>query len=552
RVLFRSDWQAAYQAQTLAVVSLESMRNQVAPDSRIILTRAGRKTYEQAISLAFEMAEELNEDSLFEKAFTWTEAAKSFEFRMNLEDAQATIQAGASDSLTRKGRALKLARNYYQNKLKSLQLNPLKDSAHIAETEKKLLTSQQSLRNWEENMKDNIPLELYNNQPESLTASQVSQNLQPSEALLSFFYGDSAVYAFLVKPDGLQARRIGSRMEMDELLRPLLDNLAKPGSLEDFLVPSRATYQTTFEDFDVEGIASFMICPDGLLGYLPFSCLVTEETSSESATSSQIFRGLPYFQNKYASRYAYAAALHFSEPKTKGKHRLMAFAPSYSGVLKLAFNLPQAEVVANLWDGQIVRADEAQESRFREMMNDYEIIHLAQHAEANTEQPLASRLLFSESNETAPEKDGYLHAYEIYALNIPAQLVVLSSCESGYGPLAKGEGVMSLARAFRAAGAQSVLNTNWKVDGRVGLELMETFYSQLLEKMPPSQALAHAQRTFLASAAPELVHPHYWAAFTLVGSDAPVQKPSSSMIYWIIGLVALAGGVAYWRFASSR
>ncbi|MFK7971084.1 MAG: tetratricopeptide repeat protein, partial [Bacteroidia bacterium] len=219
-------WQTAYLAQRLAVISLERARERVAPDSRVILANLGRKTYEQAIGLAFEMAEATSADSLYQIAFDWAEAAKAFELRMNLQDAEVAFQTQVPDELIREGRSLKLARNYYENEYKSMSLIPYPDSIRLLKAEKKMLKAQVALRKWEDKMQGSLPSEDAQQALASLSASQVSSNLKSSEALLSFFYGDSAVYAFLVKPDGLQARRIGSRMEMDELLRPLLDNLA--------------------------------------------------------------------------------------------------------------------------------------------------------------------------------------------------------------------------------------------------------------------------------------------------------------------------------------
>jgi CHAT domain-containing protein len=535
------DWQNAYMTQRLSVISLEDMRNRVGPDSRRIMAKLGRKTYEQAIALAFEMAE----------------AAKAFELRMHLQDAEAALQADAPDSLVQEGRRLKLARNYYENEYENLRrqhpytadLEPA-DSLRLAELERQLYEAQAALRDWEEHMEAMIPTGLRNTEPEALSVQEIQAKLKPQEALLSFFYGDSAVYAFWLRPDGLEARKVGHTHEVDTLERALLDELYQPTGFQAFAVPSQQLYQRIFSTFaDRNKASSLLICPDGLLGYLPFSCLLTEEVDGSKLNTSYAQRSLPWLQNIQSQRYAYGAALHF-QSKNGHINKLAAFAPAYTDELSLAFNGPQAESIAALWQGDLFPNEKAEESRFRSLLNQYGILHLAQHGEADLEQPLASRLRFSQSSDSLPENDGSLYTYEIYALDVPAQLLVLSSCESGYGPLAKGEGVMSLARAFRSAGAQSVLNTAWEVDGRVALPLMQSFYQKLAEGLPKSEALTQSSREFIAEAPPELLHPHYWAAFTLVGSDAPVRKPASlwpPVLLFVMLTAMVAGGLGRGR-----
>ena len=134
----------------------------------------------------------------------------------------------------------------------------------------------------------------------------------------------------------------------------------------------------------------------------------------------------------------------------------------------------------------------------------------------------------------------------MYGLNFPSQMVVLTSCEGGYGPLSRGEGVMSIARAFRSAGAQSVLCTAWEVDGRVALPLMKSFYNLLAANNSPSEALRTSTINFLKEAPPELVHPHYWGAFTFVGKDKLIHKNGNMLVAWTFSfMVAFMAFMAF-------
>lgn len=110
--------------------------------------------------------------------------------------------------------------------------------------------------------------------------------------------------------------------------------------------------------------------------------------------------------------------------------------------------------------------------------------------------------------------DGVVTAYDVAHMPLRGtELVVLSACETGLGEILPGEGVFGLKRAFRAAGAASVIISLWKVPDDETRMLMELFYRNWLEKnMEKSEALAQAQQTMKKDSSP-----YYWGAFVLVG-----------------------------------
>jgi CHAT domain-containing protein len=106
---------------------------------------------------------------------------------------------------------------------------------------------------------------------------------------------------------------------------------------------------------------------------------------------------------------------------------------------------------------------------------------------------------------------------EIFNLQFDADLIVLSACESGWGKLVRGEGLIGLARAFTYAGANSMLLSLWTVEDRSTADLMEDFYGLLETEGGRSRALRQAKLHMLRGDTPALRHPYYWAAFVLVG-----------------------------------
>ncbi len=134
---------------------------------------------------------------------------------------------------------------------------------------------------------------------------------------------------------------------------------------------------------------------------------------------------------------------------------------------------------------------------------------------------LRSGLLFSGAGKTINEgrqnnqsEDGVLTAYEALNLNLnQTDMVVLSACETGLGQIQTGEGVYGLQRAFRAAGAQSVLMSLWKVDDQATQQLMTGFYTEWLSNGKKQAAFREAQLKLRK----QFPHPYYWGAFVMMG-----------------------------------
>jgi CHAT domain-containing protein/Tfp pilus assembly protein PilF len=146
----------------------------------------------------------------------------------------------------------------------------------------------------------------------------------------------------------------------------------------------------------------------------------------------------------------------------------------------------------------------------------YRFVHFATHGLLNTAQPELSGVVFSLVDESGAPQNGFLRAGEIFNLNLPADLVVLSACQTGVGKEVRGEGLISLTRGFMYAGAPRVVVSLWNVDDDSTAELMARFYEGMLRThLPPAAALRAAQLALRSD--PRWRAPYYWAAFTLQG-----------------------------------
>jgi CHAT domain-containing protein len=125
-----------------------------------------------------------------------------------------------------------------------------------------------------------------------------------------------------------------------------------------------------------------------------------------------------------------------------------------------------------------------------------------------------SGLVLSTVNEDGRSINGYLRLVDIYKLNLDADLVVLSACQTGMGSIREGEGLQGLYQGFIMAGSRTVLNTLWSVDDEGTATFMRFFYDSLMSGSSPKKALSDAQQAMAASTS--WSEPFYWAGFQLV------------------------------------
>jgi CHAT domain-containing protein len=160
--------------------------------------------------------------------------------------------------------------------------------------------------------------------------------------------------------------------------------------------------------------------------------------------------------------------------------------------------------------------DASRATVMRPDLSQYRIIHFATHGFANFKHPELSGIVLSLVDEKGQPQDGYLRLHDIYNLDLPADLVVLSACQTGVGKQIKGEGLIALTRGFTYAGAQRVVASLWKVDDEATRELMQEFYTQMFtNRLKPAAALRAAQRKL--SHQSQWRSPYYWAGFVLQG-----------------------------------
>jgi CHAT domain-containing protein len=187
---------------------------------------------------------------------------------------------------------------------------------------------------------------------------------------------------------------------------------------------------------------------------------------------------------------------------------------------RLPFSRQEAEAIQRLWrPGEVLSVFDFAANR--EVLADDRwlhapILHFATHGLFDDRQPELSGLVFSQLNlDGTPRTDGFLRLHDIYGLDLDADLVVLSACQTGIGREVRGEGLLGITRGFMSIGVPQLVVSLWKVEDRATAELMTRFYRELYDGKRPPEALQRAQKSMLNEA--PWSDPALWAGFIFLG-----------------------------------
>lgn len=381
--------------------------------------------------------------------------------------------------------------------------------------------------------------------------SALQARLSPGEGLLEFFTGATSISAFLVLPDTLIYRRIEAKKSVERdvalfresigryFLAPQKNSVLYLSAATDYVDAAWRLYQSLLAPFSGLLPARLTIVPDGVLAYLPFEALLVERPDRPDR-----FHLHHYLARDYTLRYAYSATLlremESLPPAPSSTAGLLALAPFFDGstewrdsllvlqarqnradLAPLPYSGEEVYKVAEITDGKALTGANATKNAFIAQAPQSRALHLATHARANDIAGDYSYLVFA-PDPLHPDGDR-LYVSEIYGLQLNAELVTLSACETGLGQMYRGEGIVSVARAFASAGARSIVQSQWAVSDAQTRRLMELFYQNLKTGLPKDRALQKARSAYLAAYRGELAHPYFWAGFILIGDNAPLH-----------------------------
>jgi len=382
-----------------------------------------------------------------------------------------------------------------------------------------------------------------------LSFHEIQSWIAADTALLEFDLGDDTSYLWIVSRRSVAVHRLPRQKEVEDLARKALAVLSAPGvaaesvqGRETLLAASRLLLGEARREL---GARRWLLVMDGALHALPLGALPDPENPGEPllsaheiayAPSASVAVRLAERERRLATRprkdLAVFADPVYEETACRGApawapcrpgrpHRA---APTAQGGLlhlpRLDFSNDEAQRILSLADPQArldARRFEATKARVLSgELQDYRRLHFAVHGLPDETHPELSGLALSLFDRAGKPQDGILFAHEIARLRLPADLAVLSACQSGRGAAVSGEGLIGLAHAFFTAGTARVVASEWAVNDQATTELMSLFYDGLLRRhLNPARALQQAQLA-LARQGPWR-RPFYWAGFVVQG-----------------------------------
>jgi len=401
-------------------------------------------------------------------------------------------------------------------------------ASELRETEKKYNTFLEKVRKQDREQASLMTVE-------PLTLVEVQQLLDPGTTLIEYFVTERGIFIWVVEKEKLQFQRVAlPREDLGKSVKTLRESIFSLGEKNKFDEASALLYKQLIEPLlsHITG-KELIIVPHDVLHYLPFHALVGPDGH--------------YLIEKYPIYYLSSASLlQFVKEKRKaGGEKVLAFGnPDLGDPEK---NLEYAELeaaeVKNVYPQSTVYVKkDASEEKSKSLSPTHDILHFATHAQLNEDDPLSSAVLLAKED----KEDGRLEVREIFGMDLKANLVVLSGCDTGLGKLSTGDELVGLTRAFIYAGTPSVVASLWSVDDSSTAQLMASFYRNL-KTMSKVEALRQAQLELIrgegrsemlahrgvggigklgetvksdASQNPISIstsHPYFWAPFILVG-----------------------------------
>jgi len=537
-----------------------------AEGSKLFIGEEAIQVYHKAIRSALKLYDITKDHQYKEQAFVFTEKNKSAVLWEAILESQAKQFAGIPDSLQEKEKELRIDLAFYDTEIqKEKQKKADQDSLKLRDFEDRYFNLNRQYEKLIDEFEKFYP-KYYDLKYQVHTASirEVQKGLDSKTALLEYSFGDSSLFIFVI-----------SKQAFDMVVVPIDSTFAqsvtqfctaiKKIKKKTFLENSRLLYDKLILPIE-KHIASkekLVFIPAGRLHYIPFENLVSKETfvNEKSNTAVKInFAKLDYLIKKYDISYHYSAILFskhtkqqaelklatsgdfvgyapvFSESSDNGRilasHRSVFDTTRYAEIVRsvtvdgqklqeIKYTEDEVKFIMNLFTDKKKSGfgyfhNDASEENFKSHVGQYKYVHIATHGLMNEEQPKLSALVFSQPTDSNFSEDGVLYAGETYNLNLNADLVVLSSCESGVGKLVKGEGMMALTRGFLYSGTPNIMYSLWKVYDIYTKELMVKFYRNVVSGKNYSESLRQAKLAMIKNET--TAFPNIWSSFVLVGN----------------------------------
>lgn len=503
----------------------------------------------KAIAISNELFRLTSDSSYLKKSLQFVDSKKAYVISVTINDHNNKKSGSIPDSLLKKEKELINEIFYLKNRIYDGNLTSEKQ---IYFTDK-LYRLNNTLNKLIEKFESDYPQYFwlkYKSKP--LSIDKLLSSLQKNTAIIEYSLSNDSLYIYVLTHNGIKYYSAEANTLQDSILsfRKELSTITNKTytteAFKSFISKAYGLYSKLIAPAEqlIKG-KSIIIIPDGILNLLPFEALVV----SNEIPANIDYGRLPYLVYQYPISYSYSAELYLLQQKNQSPitSGVVAFAPEYIKSATQKYNLEplkgtedEVEGIINTYRGNLFTKKWATELCFKQNAARNKILHLAMHTIINNENPSFSRLVFSHTNDSI--NDGYLNTYEIYNLNLNSPLVVLSACNTGYGKLLKGEGLISLSRGFLYAGCPSLVMTLWSVADKSSSNLMKLFYMQLKNDNRIDNSLRYAKIQYIKNSDSRMSHPYYWAGYIQSGKTEPIERDTTNFFYLNMAILLIIIG----------
>jgi len=551
-----------------AVGGIEDQRSQVASeDLRASYFALGHNSYLFYVDLLMQLDRQDSTRGYAQEALEVSERARARSLLELLGESHVSIHQGVDVSLVNReqelGQLLNAKAERLTHSLGSRETTPELEQlkAEIGDLERQYQEVRAAIRK-------SSPQFAAISQPQPATVQQIQQQILDADTLLlEYILGDTASYVWAVSQSSVHSYQLPKREVIEDVARDLYELLSSRGMRNDASANQRdAQAQQDAKELsdmvlgpvkqDIRG-KRLLIVADGALQYIPFAMLPSPEervprpllaqheiVTLPSASVLAVQRAALATRGEPVDQIAVLAdpVFSLSDPRVKNQdgvapvvkadtapaERLLVHTAADANVKtstiafipRLPFTRQEAERIlavapatANL---EALDFNASRQAVLSNQLSHYKYVHFATHGYLDSQQPELSAIVLSMVDEQGHPEDGFLRVHDIYNLQLPADVVVLSACQTGLGKEIKGEGLVGLTRGFMYAGAARVVVSLWSVSDKATADLMARFYSKMLtEKLRPAAALRAAQLEVAQEKS--WISPYYWAAFIIQG-----------------------------------
>jgi CHAT domain-containing protein len=533
-----------------SVAELEKLRLRVAdPELRAFFSAARRDYYETQIDSLMKLhARSTGSSNYLHAALETSERSRARMIADLLQEASIDLRAGVDPSFQARQTELYagLAEQRHQRDalLESRALSGNETS--LQEVLGNLATIENDLNLLEIELRRSDPRLASMSAPAPLAVDAIQALIDDDTVLLQYALGAATSYVWIVTSDDVVAVELAGRVAIEGAARRVLESLR-------IYDPTQSVSDTELADLAELVLApvakhlqkrTIVVALDGALQYVPFSVLPVHGTNGSAvplladhnvvAIPSMSALVVPARESVRPATRTLAVfadpVVEATDPRFGAAGAISAVPPATSvALVTRSSTATLGRLPSTGYEAEAISALVPEAQRFvargfsanREAvlsadLSRYQYLHFATHGLVDSRYPGLSALAFSQFDSHGTPQDGYLRLHDIYDLELRADLVVLSACETALGREVRGEGLIGLTQGFMYAGARSVVASLWQVPDRATAELMTRFYSFMLnDGMRPVEALRQAQLAIASER--RWSNPYFWGGFVLLG-----------------------------------